>query len=390
MTGTITDLKVAATLAGRHLLRKLKGQQSPAHDLSAFQSEVDALIAQIDNSHLKAAQWVTLSATQAPWFGSGITLEAGEEITVFAEGRVYANKALDIWLEPTMQLWFKLGDDGDIFRGTRQSHSFSANKSAELLLGNYFPNDWQDLQGQRQQDDKIYQSNSGETRILIIRWQGKAVEGLEALLAKGDSDGRIANELQRLSAAPTAPTGWHYLWNLGPAEIYQQQDNSEHGTCIRCHTHKNVGILQYPLDIALDEHCEISWQWLLQQLPATLREDSLPSHDYLSLAVEFDNGRDISYYWSNNLAEGYGFDCPLPNWQGKEYHVVVRSGQQGLGQWLGERRNLYSDYQHYMGTPPKRIVAVWLIANSIFMRGHGICEYADIVLHHNNQQTRVL
>ena len=90
------------------------------------------------------------------------------------------------------------------------------------------------------------------------------------------------------------------------------------------------------------------------------------------------------------MPEGTGYDCPLPNWKGKEYHVVVRSGQAGLGEWLQERRNLYEDYKQYMGAPPARIVKVWLIANSIFQRGEGECSYADIVMHGSGGETQVL
>jgi hypothetical protein len=151
-----------------------------------------------------------------------------------------------------------------------------------------------------------------------------------------------------------------------------------------------VGILQKVVDLPLTENSEISWRWCVEQLPITLREDSVPSHDYLSIAVEFENGRDITYYWSSSLPVGYGYDCPLPNWKDKEYHVVVRSGAAGLGEWQDERRNLMADYRHYMGEPPQRIVKVWLIANSIFQRGHGRCDYADILLHGDGPETRVL
>jgi len=106
--------------------------------------------------------------------------------------------------------------------------------------------------------------------------------------------------------------------------------------------------------------------------------------------VEFDNGRDITYYWSSELPVGTGYDCPLPNWKGKEFHVVVRSGPQGLGEWQAEQRNLYLDYRRYMGDPPARIVRVWLIANSVFQRGEGACDYAGITLHRRAGDVAVL
>jgi len=121
-----------------------------------------------------------------------------------------------------------------------------------------------------------------------------------------------------------------------------------------------------------------------------LREDTAPSHDYLSIAVEFDNGRDITYYWSRSLPVGMGYDCPLPDWKDREYHIVIRTGEKGLGEWHDERRNLFDDYKHYLGDPPGKIVRVWLIANSIFQRNPGICDYSDISLHGPEGETRVL
>ena len=43
-----------------------------------------------------------------------------------------------------------------------------------------------------------------------------------------------------------------------------------------------------------------------------------------------------------------------------------------------------------MGEPPARIVKVWLIANSIFQRGEGVCDYADISLATVEQRIQVL
>lgn len=65
--------------------------------------------------------------------------------------------------------------------------------------------------------------------------------------------------------------------------------------------------------------------------------------------------------------------CPLPTWEAREYHVVIRSGPNGLGQWLSEERDLFADYEHYIGPKdvPERIVRVWLISNDAFQRLDG-------------------
>jgi hypothetical protein len=58
--------------------------------------------------------------------------------------------------------------------------------------------------------------------------------------------------------------------------------------------------------------------------------------------------------------------------------VVVRSGLDELGRWLEERRDVHEDYRRCIGGPARSIVRAWLIAISLFQRGHGQCEYSGI------------
>jgi hypothetical protein len=52
---------------------------------------------------------------------------------------------------------------------------------------------------------------------------------------------------------------------------------------------------------------------------------------YLSIAVEFENGQDLTYYWSAALPEETAYRCPLPWWDRHETHIAMRSGSAGLG-----------------------------------------------------------
>lgn len=389
MAGTLTELTVAGKLAGKAVGRKLRGAIEAAPDLNAFRDDMRQLLDRLPAELIQDLVWFDLAANEAPWVGSDMMLAAGDQVTYFMEGRVYANQFLDIWVPLPLQIWSKVGD-GEVFRGTRQSHSFTATETGNLQFGNYFPNDWSDRQGTRQQDDKIYASMKGATRILIIRWATAADAGIHTLLELGDVQGRVESELERIEGGDITPQGWYPLWHIGPSEIYRDGHSDQGRPCIHCHTAGNTGILQTDVDVALAPDTEIGWRWCVDELPSPLREDAVPSHDYLSIAVEFDNGKDITYYWSSTLPVGTGYDCPLPNWKHKEFHVVVRSGNSGLGQWHSERRNLYEDYRHYMGEPPGRIVRVWLIANSLFQRNTGRCDYSDIVLHHPGGALQVL
>jgi hypothetical protein len=48
---------------------------------------------------------------------------------------------------------------------------------------------------------------------------------------------------------------------------------------------------------------------------------------------------------------------------------------------MSETRQLKADYATAIGgAMPAKIVRVWLIANSVFQRGHGEARFADIAL----------
>jgi len=121
-----------------------------------------------------------------------------------------------------------------------------------------------------------------------------------------------------------------------------------------------------------------------------LPEDIQLTHDYLSIAVEFDDGQDLTYMWSSKLPVDTIFKCPLAYWDKVETHWVLRSNPKELGKWLSEERPLRADYTRAIGAPPTRIVRVWLIAVSVFQRGEGLCDYADIELVDGDTRLRVL
>jgi hypothetical protein len=398
MPSPLVDLSVAARFAGRALARRLRGDVEAELDRAAFETELERGLANLPPGVVRSHHWLTLPATEPPWRDTGIDLDRGAELSYFATGRVYASKPLDIWITAKNQLWTRLGEKGPISSSSRDSGTIARseddeNDSGRLYVGNYFPNDWKDPSGTRLQGDDVYSTVSGEMRVLVIVWNVPAHEGLTALLRSGDPMAIVANEIDRRENAPAPPPGWHYLWHIGTSEVFRAETDEARQPQICCDVQGDVAILQKDVDIALCPDTEISWQWTVDELPGLLREDTIPSHDYLSLAVEFDNGWDITYYWSRALAEGTGFICPLPNWKHREFHVVVRSGESGLGTPVVERRPLLRDFDRYMkdlGDPPKRIRRVWLIANSVFMRQRGRCQFSRIRIHGEGSDVVVL
>lgn len=385
MATPIQELVVAGRLLARRITKPRKDAPVPA--ASTFAADFAAS----PKGGLKAHGLIALPSDQPPWFDTGLDITAGDNLTLLSAGRTHLSKVMDIWVGSGFQVWARIGESGPIFRGTRNTHSLTAAQSGRLYLATSFPGEWATTDGAlgAVTPPEVFDGMGGDITVGVLNWGG--VDGLADWAALGVIADLKAAELARRANPYQKPEGWNYLWYLGEAEIFHQKDD---GTMC-CHTNKDVAILQKEVDFALTPDTRIEWSWIIDQLPATIREDTLPTHDYLSVAVEFDDGQDITYHWSAELPANTIYMCPLPTWKDKETHVVVRSGPMGLKKWQNESRNLFDDYKRGIGGPkglptPKRIVKVWLIAVSLFQRGEGICEYRDIKLVDAENGVRVL
>jgi len=343
-----------------------------------FKSGFNNLLRNVAKGIIYEHHFFEIPSEQKPWIDTGLDVISGDNFTSFAAGQTRF-KDLPITLEPNFQLWFRIGRDGEIFRGTRDSHSFTAEQSGRLYLASYFPGEWCSKTGDLVTPDEVYDRVTGNLAVLLIRWQVDTLDGLKSLAEYDDVNNLIAIEIDRLVSPVIKPEGWDYLWFVGPAEIYQPCAAPAKKSAICCHTHNDVGLLQKPVALPFKPDTRLRWSWKMDALPSAVREDTLPTHDYLSIAVEFDNGQDITYYWSAELPPETSYRCPIPTWADRETHVVIRSGSQGLGEWFNEDRDVYQDYINAIGGAiPGNIVKVWLIAVSLFQREEGVCQYADI------------
>jgi hypothetical protein len=387
------EIRVAAQLWMRVRRRSAAARAEPVGGEEAFRAELSRILAKAPPTIVRGYRFLRVPADRPPWLDTGIDLVEGEPLTWIATGRTYLSRALDIWAGPHFQLWARIGEDGTIFRGVRDAHSFAAPRSGRLFLASYFPGEWADPTGRLATDPGLYRKVSGGMLVLLVRWADGVAprDGLAALARAGDHLGLLAGELDRLSAPVEPPEGWRHLWFLGPSEVYSPGSAGDGRPCIRCDTEADVAILQKDAPLALTAGTRLRWRWKVDALPSELPEDTIPTHDYMSIAVEFDNGQDLTYYWSAKLPPGTIYRCPLPTWARKETHWVLRSGAAGLGQWHAEERPLLDDYRAAVGgDAPARIVRVWLIAVSVFQRQRGRCEWAGISLRDGDEAVVVL
>ena len=394
--------------------RRYQLVQSPSHttepevddpSASEFESSFEGFLG---NAAVKDSvaeyKFESLPANRIPWTAIGIRLKAGDTVSTFAAGRVWRSRLLDLWLRPQFALWFKVGINGTVFNSTGHSNTFTAASDGELYVANQFPGQFGEPNGGRLVGQLgVHDNADGRFEVLIVAWKDgvNAREVLERV-EMGPSSGMphlASQELERImrDAHPRVPEEWKLLWFLGTSSIYSLREHNSQ-PCMHCKPYQNVGILQKNFDppIPFSEGTRVSWNWLISSLPSRLREDLTISHDYLSIAFEFENGRDLTYTWSWELPKEYGYWCPLPAWADREYHIVIRSGTDDLGQWLHEDRDLYDDYVKFVeegklsARVPGQIVRVWFIAGNRWQRFEGEMSVKQILVSGGDGVLKVL
>lgn len=359
---------------------------SPIIPFAEFQQQFKALLQQPVLNQIQAYQFFELQPHDLPWQGSGLQVEAGQAVSFFVAGYWYLVEALNLTLEPSFVFWARTTFEEPMYSPPSHTGTHQFTQAGEIMLARS-AGEWASTAGDLLVPPEKYTEAKGHVYGLIIVWKADPLVGLQALQQQGDVNHLLGHEIQRLQQAISPPKQWNYYPLLGNRETFQ---TCQHGQGVCCHTNNNVGILQYPVDMALTEGVTLDWRWVIDSLPSSLAEDTLPTHDYLSIAVEFDDGQDLTYLWSVELPLETVFRCPIPSWTARETHLVVRTGLSELGKAKEESRDVYTDYHAHIAGPAKRIVSIWLIAVSIFQHSKGQCRYEQIVLRNAEAQVTVL
>ena len=337
-----------------------------------------------------ATRLVRLAADEPPWQGTGIRVEAAEAYSLFAAGRVqWSPRDPTLYAGPRYHLWARISPGGRIVNPTCDTGTFIADVAGELQVGIYM-GVWKNDRGELATPDALYRRLTGGIDVLAVVWRGDPRIALAAVDADVSRPLFIPEELARLGAPRALPEDWDYLLDTGCAGIFAGSVGPSGERTLKLHAHDDQGIVCKPVDCALTPLTRIAWRWRVTSCPSAVAENRPQTHDYISIATEFDNGRDLTWIWSSELARDTHFHCPIGAWTARETHWVVRSGNDALGQWCSEERNVHADVCAAMGPPPTRIVRVWLIAVSSFQHGTARAEFADIVLDDGTHALRVL
>jgi hypothetical protein len=330
--------------------------------------------------------WTNFHSTAAHWVNTGIVVQPGDAVTLFTAGTL--DLGLGHALQPRHVLWYRIGANGRPENVASNNASFVADEPGSLFLtlrpfGFY----WVDARGTYPEAVRAAAPVPADIDVVSVRWRENVRSGVGLLGARGHTEAAIA--VSELAQVKTLPPHFDYLSILNRSNVFEAWHDGERRG-IRATTADDAGIVKIPLDIRLRRDTEIVFDWRYTDLPAAGAETEAGFHDYLSIAVEFDNGQDLTWFWSTSLEPGSSFTCPLPWWNERETHIVLQSGEEGLGAWYRHRRGVRADYRKAVGgEAPKRIVGVWFIVNSLFGRQPAQAYFANVVISSAGEETAV-
>jgi hypothetical protein len=355
-------------------------------EFTALQAQWQAAAA---GTTLRLVRYTTvfLPGDSGGWIDTGLVVSRGQSVTLLAHGQVWLSREADLGFGANITLWYRI-TGGVIARSPDSSITFQASTSGTLSLIVKPPGEWTNRQGDFL-PDYPHAGASGGVLVAVLIWDGLPEEGLRAFSIH-DASRMAERELARIATETKPPHGWEPLWRVGDTGMFRESTDDTGRAVISCECCNDAAILKYPVDIELTPETRLSWSWRVNRLPSRIAENSLAGHDYVSVAVEFDNGQDLTWLWSVNLPAGTTFRCPIPWWDRHETHVVARTGTGELGAWMNESKPVQAAYRDAVGGDlPRRIVGVWLISLSPFQRGVGAWDCRDIELLGNEATLRI-
>jgi hypothetical protein len=331
---------------------------------------------------------LTLIGNQPPWQSTGLPAKEGQSYSLFADGLIHwSERYPELHGGPEFHLWARI-NGGRAVNLSAASGTFTADIDGDIEVCIYMGM-WGDAFGNLVSGDRLYAPLRGTLDVIVVLYQTEPLQAINAGLARGDAPSIVLAECDRLENPYQPPAGWEYLHETGYSTMFTGQSN-DNQPVIHVNARRDQGILRRHVNFELSESTTIEWTWRVDEHPSRAREDQAITHDYISVATEFDNGRDLTWIWSSCLDVGHHFKCPVRAWSARETHYVVRSQADELGRWYTERRNVFDDVSESMGTPPAEITGVWLIALSTFQRRTARASFADIKLVTDNGRLQVL
>ncbi|MGB5726749.1 MAG: DUF3047 domain-containing protein [Thiogranum sp.] len=136
------------------------------------------------------------------------------------------------------------------------------------------------------------------------------------------------------------------------------------------------------IEVDLTKTPYMNWSWKVDSILSDVEETKKSGDDYaarvyvvISDGFFFWQTRALSYVWASKQAKG----STWPNaFTGKATMLAVESGEDSVGEWVEEKRNVLDDINNLLGIDATRIDAVAIMTDTDNSRQSATAYYGDI------------
>ncbi|MBI4395148.1 MAG: DUF3047 domain-containing protein [Candidatus Omnitrophica bacterium] len=132
---------------------------------------------------------------------------------------------------------------------------------------------------------------------------------------------------------------------------------------------QSTSAIFYRIRFKISDYPYVSWKWRVVKFPDKSniedpkKRDDFAARFYVVLVSRFfTNFKCVEYVWDESLPEETVLTSPYSK---AIKQIVIQTGTDQLGKWVGETRNVFEDYQKLFGERPKmKVAAIALMTSS--------------------------
>ena len=158
---------------------------------------------------------------------------------------------------------------------------------------------------------------------------------------------------------------------------------TERGMVLKAVSKASASGLIYKYKYDLKDYPYLSWWWKIENIikkgDATKKEgDDYAARIYVIFPHWFPPlTRSINYIWANRLHRG---SAVKNTYFSRAVMIAVESGNENIGKWIHEKRNVYEDYKDLFGDEPPEAGAIAIMTDTDQTGETAIAYYDDIII----------
>jgi len=174
------------------------------------------------------------------------------------------------------------------------------------------------------------------------------------------------------------PEGWKSRGGEG-SDVYRVR--LDHEPYLEANAKESAITIAKQFEYDLTEYPYLRWQWRVIELPEGGDERYKKTGDSAAAMYVIFEGRfrpkSIKYVWSASLPRGTTTESP---YNSKTKIVVLQNQSSPMDEWVGERVNVYADYQSLFGEEMESVQAIGLMSDSDNTKSTAVAHYKAIMI----------